>query len=109
MNVPVDNFMGHFDQPHCVVQFECYFMVGLGSRGSVAGGAGRDCAAGHAVSAGTNTSGAGAQAPGPWCVTRDTSLLASYVSNSALRPISLATEGNLGSPQTSLHWGAVSD
>jgi len=40
-------------------------MVGLGSSGSVAGGAGRSCAAGHAVSAGTNTSGAGARAPGP--------------------------------------------
>src|SRR3954470_17355503 len=32
----------------------------------MAGGAGRDCAAGHAASAGTNTSGAGAREPIVW-------------------------------------------
>ena len=42
-------------------------MVGAISSASVAGVAGRDCVAGHAVSAGTMTSGAGARYPSEAC------------------------------------------
>ena len=35
-----------------VVRFKCWFRVDLGTSGSMAGGAGRGCAAGHAASAG---------------------------------------------------------
>lgn len=46
--------------PFGVVQFECECNVGLGTSGSVAVGVAWDCGAGHAVRAGTRTSGAGA-------------------------------------------------